>query len=475
MTGVLELYAIAQTSTVRIVDCLIEGSFIALFAGIGLRLLPRQSSGLRFAVWFSALMAIAASPLLSIRMWSQGSSLSAHGMSRSLVTLPNSWALYIFGAWAAITAWCLLRVAAGLWHMFELRNSCAAVDPTTLDPLLRATLDNGGGRRPVTLCVSDRVQVPAALGLMAPLVIVPHWITQELSPDELNQILLHEVAHLRRWDDWTNLAQKLVKALFFFHPAVWWIERHVSLEREMACDDAVVAKTAKPRAYAECLTRLAEKTFVHRSLQLAQAALGRVRHTSLRVAQILDIGRPRTSRHVWTAAVPLVAGFAIACAMFAAKAPQLIAFRNEPAASGPRVSTPAIAVSTSPLRPMPAAFQRADAHVANTVSRWRVRRVAPAKNKALNRKLDPAGLEDLDAAFVFQRSITEQLVTGANLLHLAAANPASMTSTETLFLLVAYPSTDRAHTMTYEIQVWHVTVFHPGPRSAHKDSSRKET
>ncbi len=115
---------------------------------------------------------------------------------------------------------------------------------------------------------------------------------QELSPDELNQILLHELAHLRRWDDWTNLAQKIVKALFFFHPAVWWIEKQVSLEREMACDDAVLAETASPRAYAECLAHLAEKTLIQRSLALAQAALGKIRQTSLRVAQILDANRP---------------------------------------------------------------------------------------------------------------------------------------------------------------------------------------
>ena len=114
---------------------------------------------------------------------------------------------------------------------------------------------------------------------------------QELSADELNQIVLHELAHLRRRDDWTNLAQKMVKALFFFHPAVWWIEQKMSLEREMACDDAVMAETASPRAYAECLAHLAEKTLIQRGVALAQAALGRIRQTSLRVAQILDGNR----------------------------------------------------------------------------------------------------------------------------------------------------------------------------------------
>ena len=151
--------------------------------------------------------------------------------------------------------------------------------------------------------------MPTAIGLMKPALSIPGWVMQELSADELNQIVLHELAHLRRWDDWTNLAQKIVKALFFFHPAVWWIEQKVSLEREMACDDAVIAETESPRAYAECLAHLAEKTLIQRGVALAQAALGRIRQTSLRVAQILDGNRRATGR-AWKPAVALVAGFA---------------------------------------------------------------------------------------------------------------------------------------------------------------------
>src|SRR5213078_2563160 len=120
-----------------------------------------------------------------------------------------------------------------------------------------------------------------------PTVVIPAWLMEELPAAELNQILLHELAHLSRWDDWSNLAQKIVKALFFFHPAVWWIERKVSLEREMACDDAVLAENHSPRAYAECLVHLAEKSVLRRGVALAQAAVGRIRQTTLRVAQIL--------------------------------------------------------------------------------------------------------------------------------------------------------------------------------------------
>ena len=157
----------------------------------------------------------------------------------------------------------------------------------------------------MTLCVSDRLRVPTAIGFTKPLVVIPSWTMRELSAAELNTILLHELAHLRRRDDWTNLVQKILGALLFFHPAVWWIEKKLALEREMACDDLVLARTTSPRAYAECLVSLAEKSFLRRGLALAQAAVDRLRNVSLRVAQILDVNRPRATR-VWRPAPVLV-------------------------------------------------------------------------------------------------------------------------------------------------------------------------
>ena len=197
------------------------------------------------------------------------------------------------------------------------------------------------------------MHVPTAIGLVKPAVVIPEWVLRELSAEELNQIVLHEVAHLRRWDDWTNLAQKVVKALFFFHPAVWWIERQVSLEREMACDDAVVEATASPRAYAECLAHLAEKTLIRRSVALAQAALGRIRQTSLRVAQILDVNRsahrPLGSGRAWKAAVGLVGAFALVCVVGISRAPRLIAFSGGAADVAAGTSTAVTDFGISPV------------------------------------------------------------------------------------------------------------------------------
>jgi beta-lactamase regulating signal transducer with metallopeptidase domain len=337
-----ELNAIAQSSTLRImdyliVDCLLQGTLIALFVGGILRVSGRQNSGARFAVWFSALVAIAALPLLGAAWWPHAANISAETAARPAISMPGSWAIYLFAGWAAIAAWHLLGVGRSLRHLYILRKSCVAVDPASLDPQLQETLARNQSPRPVALCTSDRVQVPTAIGLVKPAVVIPRWVMQELSTDELNQILLHELAHLRRWDDWTNLAQKIVKALFFFHPAVWWIERRVSLEREMACDDAVLAETASPRAYAECLAHLAEKTFIQRSVALAQAALGKIRHTSLRVARILDLNRDMNraqgTGRAWKPAASLIAAFALVCVLGVSRSPRLIAFSDGAPAS----------------------------------------------------------------------------------------------------------------------------------------------
>jgi len=475
MTAAFNLHAIAQASAVQIVNCLIEGTLIAAFAGAVLRAARLRSSSTKFAVWFSALIGIAVLPALAavslagvslagaswgIASWAHGTSIPAQTASHSAITLPGSWALYIFFAWAAIAAWSLLGVARGLWHLHVLRNSCSPVDPATLDARLQETLArNGsplnGSTRPVMLCTSDLVHVPTAIGLVKPAVILPSWVMQELSPEELNQILLHELAHLRRWDDWTNLAQKLVKALFFFHPAVWWIEKRISLEREMACDDAVVAETSSPRAYAECLTHLAEKTLLQRSLvqrnlvqrsvALAQAALGRIRHTSLRVAQILDGNRPTGTGRNWKPAVSLVAAFALACVAWISRAPRLIAFQDGApvapasviAASSPRASsaTPGVPFLARPVR-----------------EKWGL---TPAKTTTVASHRQPMSLEKT----ALQSSAPEQCA--ASMVHLASADASRFAFTETLFVVFESSSTGPSDPQVYQIQLWRVVVLHP--------------
>jgi hypothetical protein len=167
--------------------------------------------------------------------------------------------------------------------------------------------------------------VPAAIGFWKRTIVLPAWALRELAPNDLNVILLHEFAHLRRGDDWTNLIQKIVRALFFFHPAVWWIENRLSVEREMACDDAVLAETANPRGYATCLVSLLEKSLAQRGWSMAQAAVHRAHEASLRLAQILDTNRPVATR-IWKPALGMVGVFSMLCLMALPHTPQFVAF-----------------------------------------------------------------------------------------------------------------------------------------------------
>ena len=330
MTAIaLNLQSLAQLSSERILNSTIEGIGIAIVAWILLRALGRQNSGTRFAVWFAALLGIAALPLF------YALNASGAGLTKpSEIMIPSSWALYIFAAWLLIAAAGLIRVGIGFWRLRWLRKSCAPIDLAALDPLLWKTLDEFDSLRAVKVCVSDQVRVPTAIGFVNPLVVIPSWAIQDLSITELNAILLHELAHLRRWDDWTNFVQKILAAVFFFHPAVWWIEKKLALEREMACDDLVLAKTESPRAYAECLISLAEKSFVRRGLSLAQAAVDRMRHISLRVSQILDVNRPSATQ-VWKPAPVLLAGASVVCLMALSYTPRLVSFANDAVMASP--------------------------------------------------------------------------------------------------------------------------------------------
>ena len=323
------LQSLAQISSERILNCAVEGLGIAVLAWILLQLIGRtvgrQNSGTRFAVWFSALLGIAALPLFG-KLASSGSELAR----QPEITMPASWALYIFAGWALVAAAGLVRVGAGFWHLHRLRKTCVPIEVATLDPLLQKTLKEFSSPRLVAVCVSDQLRVPTAIGFVRPLVVLPSWTMQELSATELDAILLHELAHLRRWDDWTNLIQKVLGALFFFHPAVWWIEKNLALEREMACDDLVLAQTASPRVYAECLVSLAEKSLLRRGLTLAQAAVNRMRQVSLRVSQILDVNRPSATR-VWRPAPVLLTGVSVVCLMVFSNTPRLVSFQDEPA------------------------------------------------------------------------------------------------------------------------------------------------
>src|SRR5271166_4970518 len=324
----MDIHQVARSVAEGLLNSLPAGIAIALIAWVIAHALRGFGASVRFTLW---LVALAAIPFLL------GDGAPASASSRVLpspageaVTLPSSLSIYLLVFWTLGASFGLLRLVMSLYRLRRLRTTCSPVDHRELDPALRSELNQVQKNRKVTLCASSAVRVPAALGYVRPVVVFPAWALAELPVEQFRAVLVHELAHLRRYDDWTNLAQKLLKALLFFHPAVWFIEPRLTLEREMACDDAVLAASFAPRAYAESLVSLAEKSFLRRGVQLAQAAVSHVHQLKLRLAEILrkDKGVQGSAR-LRKPAVALMSLAAIVSVYGISRAPRLVAFSSD--------------------------------------------------------------------------------------------------------------------------------------------------
>ncbi len=159
--------------------------------------------------------------------------------------------------WLAGALVLMLRLAGG-WVLTErLRREPASV-PLTRD--WRETLVRLSRQlrvsRPVRLCQSALVEVPTVIGWLRPVILVPASALTGLNAPQLEALLAHELAHIRRHDYLVNLLQSVVETVLFYHPAVWWLSRRVRTEREHACDDLAVRATGDVLVYARALTTL---------------------------------------------------------------------------------------------------------------------------------------------------------------------------------------------------------------------------
>ena len=319
-----DFHGVATVVSERLLFSAVGGTLLAAVVWLLLQLFPKRDSRTNFIVWFSTLLATALLPVLSFYLESRA---VAPGGSPAVFTVSTSVAWYAFIVWAVIAFTGLARVVLATFQLRRLRSHAMPMEKESLPAEMCALIEEAQKSRPVSVLVSDRLEVPTAIGFRNPAVIFPAWMVESTPAEELKYILLHELAHLRRRDDWTNLAQKILKALLFFLPSVWWIERRLSLDREMACDDAVLVHSGTPVGYAECLAHVAERSFLRKQIALAQAAVGRVRQLTERVTGILDPDRPRATQ-LWKPAVPVVVVVALLCAVPASFTPELIGFAD---------------------------------------------------------------------------------------------------------------------------------------------------
>lgn len=282
------------------------GLLLAAMAAGLVRLLPHSNAATRHSIWFTALLLAVATPaMLLIPRSAPVSGIAASAaFSAAPVTVPVTaeWPLFAAAIWIAISGILLGRVCWSLAHIHGLKR--------------RATVL--GRRGHILVLSSNEVPVPMAAGFWRRAVVFPQSVLDELTVSEFEQVLCHEMAHLRRWDDWTQLAQAVAQALLFFNPAIYWIGRRLKIEREMASDDWVVSTTGEARPYAACLTHLHEVTRRAPAPQLAAGVTSRSRwQLSARVEALLQPDHnatPRFSRAGWMAAGALVSAALIVAA-----------------------------------------------------------------------------------------------------------------------------------------------------------------
>jgi beta-lactamase regulating signal transducer with metallopeptidase domain len=343
---------------------LLNGIFVsavwAFVVGMTLRLLPGTTlnSATRYAIWWIVLAVTVALPLSYFRPAGNSgvpSAAVAHAipirtahvreprpgapeLKYSVSTLPVSepavrlpgvsfplalpagpWPGRIVTIWM-ITAFLMLVRLAWSAILLERRKARAADAPA----ILTARIGHN-----IRVVVSSEISIPLVAGPRKRCIMFPARLLDELAEPELDQIGIHEAAHLLRGDDYALLIQRILEALFALHPVVRWISHRIDLEREIACDDLVIAATGDPEPYAACLARVVQLTGGIRATAIATSAADRS-HLARRVDLLLD-----NTRHLGTHLLGIRLGLATlglaAMSWGAVQMPGLISFAATPA------------------------------------------------------------------------------------------------------------------------------------------------
>ena len=259
----------------------IELAALAVLVLVASRLLPIKSPALRHLLWaivlLKPLVSIVVSspytlftPFVSLLEPSQDT-LAFSPVEHPTVqvaappTIATSSVQLTTAGWGAIlwivgAALLIGRILIGYGIVWCLRQQAQVQHDGPLCDALRQARRTLDCYPKVEVATSPSISSPMALGILRPIIVFPTDLVEKLRTDKLALILMHELAHVRRWDNLTLLLQRLVSAVLFFHPAVWLCGRMLRREAEQACDDLVVCATGHSEAYARDLAHIAERT-----------------------------------------------------------------------------------------------------------------------------------------------------------------------------------------------------------------------
>ena len=168
----------------------------------------------------------------------------------------DEWLPLFVSLWLAGIAALTLRLFSGWMWVQRMKSHGAGPAPEALRVAAERLMRRLHIGRAVRLLESTSVAVPTVIGWLKPVVLLPASAMAGLAPNQMEAILAHELAHVRRHDYIVNLFQAVVETLLFYHPAVWWLSRRIRAERENCCDDLAVSLCGDPVAYAAALAEL---------------------------------------------------------------------------------------------------------------------------------------------------------------------------------------------------------------------------
>ncbi len=306
--------------------------------GIGALALMLVSFGVTFALLGDGAattpgLAAAAAPVPAMQPEAIAGSFSA--AAPQAPTISDDAFLWLARAWLAGVFLLAARVAFGLLWLERLRRSSLVALPDALVARFRALQMRLGIRRVIRYCECHLVGVPAVIGFFRPVVLLPVRAITGLSAEQLEAVIAHELGHIKRFDVLVNFFQVLAETLFFFHPAVWWLNKRIRADREECCDDVAVAACGRQLEFARALATMAG----WRAVPFAMAATGAP--VAARVARLLGVDRSAPGARtagVFTASLVLAAALVAGLASIGVATPavaQAARAAVEPAAAAP--------------------------------------------------------------------------------------------------------------------------------------------
>lgn len=254
------------------------GLLFAAAAGLIVTLSKRSSARLRYNLLCATLMAFVAvmifTLLREIRINSSAASTTAaaatfgpiramvqqSGIARQFIAFLNQQSAVIFLVWVVFFIFKSIQLTGGVLYIHKVRTRNIIAVPAQWQQKLKEFCTKISISRPVTLLQSELVNAPVAIGWLKPVILVPVGMLCQLPAGQVESILLHELAHIRRQDFLVNIMQGVVEAVFFFNPALLWLSALIREEREACCDDVVVAHVSRKSDYLEALLAMGSNT-----------------------------------------------------------------------------------------------------------------------------------------------------------------------------------------------------------------------